>query len=118
MDPGQSVVLYIAVMMRRRKDLLERLDTLTALKNCGSKKLCPIFKYLDTDAIDLLSEASHNIISSPKQRIGRHSISRLEPYKQELLFLSKPKNSMQRKKKILSSQAGAGLITLLVSVST
>ncbi len=104
--------------MPSRKELLRKLGVLCDIKNCTTKKHVAILKHLDPQTIELLCETSHNIVSSNRKKHSRKILERLKNYKRELIYLSKPSNSLSRKKDLLTGkQSGTGLISILLSVS-
>ena len=103
--------------MTSKRELLKRLDTLCTLKKCSTRNHRGVLNHIDTHAIDLISEAAFNVIQSSKKKLGGNKIEKLKKFQRELVYLSKPKNSHTKKKELISSQSGSGLITLLLSVS-
>ena len=64
-------------------------------------------RYANADQINAVSELIINTLRGAI-RPGRHTVTRLKPYSQQLRLLANPRQSIKRRRQMTSQQIGAG----------
>ena len=98
-------------------ELKKKLNTLCELQQCNKSKKHNITKHLNNQALDLLTDAAYNIVNSNPSKLQKNKIKSVKTYKNALVYLANPKNSVEKKRKIILKQEGSGFLTMLASVA-
>ena len=102
-------------MSSQKQQLRKKLSQLCCIKKCTGVRHRDILQHLNDDSLHLLSEAAHNILISRKENIPPRRIGTLRPLKKELVYLAAPKNSLVKKRKLVATTKGSGIISLILS---
>ena len=100
-------------MPSQKQQLRKKLSQLCCIKKCTGVRHRDILQHLNDDSLHLLSEAAHNILISRKENIPPRRIGTLRPLKKELVYLAAPKNSLVKKRKLVATTKGSGIISLI-----
>ena len=73
------------------------------LKEANQQKL----RYANADQINAVSELVMNKLRGAICP-GRHTVTRLKPYSQQLRLIANPRQSIKRRRQLTSQQIGAG----------
>ena len=73
------------------------------LKEANQQKL----RYANADQINAVSELVMNKLRGAICP-GRHTVTRLKPYSQQLRLIANPRQSIKRRRQLMSQQIGAG----------
>ena len=79
------------------------------LKEANKHKRQQKLHYANADQINAVSELVMNKLRGGGAiRPGRHTVTRLKPYSQQLRFIANPRQSIKRRRQLMSQQIGAG----------
>ena len=103
--------------MSSKTQLKKILQCLVELKKCGKNKNDCLVKHLNDEALDVLINAVFNIVNTPSKKFKKTQVNSLKPHKKVLLYLANPKNSLEKKRKNITHQAGTGFLTLISTIA-
>ena len=80
------------------------------LKEANKHKRQQKLHYANADQINAVSELVMNKLRGGGGAIrpGRHTVTRLKPYSQQLRLIANPRQSIKRRRQLMSQQIGAG----------
>ena len=77
------------------------------LKEVNQHKRQQKLRYANAYQVNAVSELVMNTLRGAI-RPGRHTMTRLQPYSQQLRLIATPRQSMKRRRQLMSQQIGAG----------
>ena len=77
------------------------------LKEANQHKRQQKLRYANADQINAVSELVMNKLRGAICP-GRHTVTRLKPYSQQLRLIANPRQSIKRRRQLMSQQIGAG----------
>ena len=77
------------------------------LKEANQHKRQQKLRYANADQINAVSELVMNTLRGAI-RPGRHTVTRLKPYNQQLRLTANPRQSIKRRRQLMSQPMGAG----------
>ena len=77
------------------------------LKEANQNKRLQKLRYANADQINAVNELVMNTLRGTV-RPGRKTVSRLKPYRQSLRVIANPRQSIKRRKHLMTTQIGAG----------
>ncbi len=103
--------------MSSKLQLKKILQCLIELKKCSKHKNDCVLKHLNDEALDILINTVFNIVNTPSTKLKKSQVNSLKPHKKLLLYLANPKNSLEKKRKNITHQAGSGFLTLISTIA-
>ena len=77
------------------------------LKEANKNKRQQKLRYANADQINAVSEVVMNTLRGAI-RPGRHTVTRLKPYSQQLRLTANPRQGIKRRRQLMNQQIGAG----------
>ena len=93
------------------------LQCLSELNQCSKGKNNCLVKHLNNESLDVLINSVCNVVNTNKKKIRKSQLKALKTHKKTLMYLANPRNSIEKKRKTISTQSGTGFLALISKIA-